>query len=79
MYIRVYYGQHVYYIDPIVMWGYAIGQRIKNTLGITEWSNPRVLIEGWGYHLDVGLSQPSGAQSTKGSAVRRLKRHMSWV
>jgi len=70
---------YVYYIDPIIVYGNVIDHRIKNTLGITEWSTSRVLIDRWGYHLDVGSSQPGGAQSTKGSAVRRLKRYVSWV
>ncbi len=30
-------------------------------------------------HLDVGSSYPLGVQAKKGSAVRRLKRYVSWV
>jgi len=39
----------------------------------------RVLINKFVWHLDVGSSYPSGEQSTKGSAVRRLKWYVSWV
>jgi len=39
----------------------------------------RVLIDGFVWHLDVDSSHPGGAQSTKGSAVRRLKWYVSWV
>ena len=31
------------------------------------------------WHLDVGSSHPGAGAGPKGSAVRRLKRHASWV
>ena len=34
----------------------------------------RVLINWFVWHLDVDSAHPGGAQSTKGPAVRRLKR-----
>ena len=39
----------------------------------------RVLIDEFVWHLDVDSSHPGGAQSAKGSAVRRLKWYVSWV
>ena len=39
----------------------------------------RVLIDWFVWHLDVDSSHPGGAQSSKGSAVRRLKWYVSWV
>ena len=31
------------------------------------------------WHLDVGSSHPGAGEGPKGPAVRRLKRHASWV
>ena len=59
--------------------GRAIDQRIKATLGITGLSPPRVHIDGEVWHLDVGSSHPGAGIGPKGSAVRRLKRYVSWV
>jgi len=39
----------------------------------------KVLIDEFVWHLDVDSSHPGGAQSAKGSAVRRLKWYVSWV
>ena len=36
-------------------------------------------IDGIVWHLDVDLSHPGAVEGSKGSAVRRLKRYMSWV
>src|SRR6266704_7178965 len=65
--------------DPVVLNGRAIAQRIKGTPGITGLSLPRVHIDGVVWHLDVGSSHPGGEAAPKGSAVRRLKWHASWV
>ncbi len=59
--------------------GRAIAQRIKGTPGITGLSLPRVHIDGEVWHLDVGSSHPGAGAGPKGSAVRRLKWHASWV
>ena len=65
--------------DLVVPYGRAITQRIKATLGITGLSPPRVHIDGEVWHLDVGSSHPGAEFGPKGSAVRRLKWHASWV
>ena len=65
--------------DPVVPHGRAIAQRIKGTPGITGLSLPRVHIDGEVWHLDVGSSHPGAGAGPKGSAVRRLKWHASWV
>ena len=65
--------------DPVVPNGRAIAQRIKGTPGITGLSPPRVHIDGEVWHLDVGSSHPGAGVGSKGSAVRRLKWHASWV
>ena len=59
--------------------GIAVAQRIKATSGITGLSPPRVHIDGEVWHLDVGSSHPGAELGPKGSAVRRLKWHASWV
>ena len=59
--------------------GNAIAQRIKATLGITGLSLPSVHSDGEVWHLDVGSSHPGAEFGPKGSAVRRLKWHASWV
>ena len=63
----------------MVVNGNAIAQRTKVTLGITGLSPPRVHIDGEVWHLDVGSSHPGAVAGPKGSAVRRLKWHASWV
>ena len=65
--------------DPAVVSGNAVAQRTKVTLGITGLSPPRVHIDGEVWHLDVGSSHPGAVVGPKGSAVRRLKWHASWV
>ncbi len=65
--------------DPAVLYGRAVAQRIKGTPGITGLSCPRVHIDGKVWHLDVGSSHPGAEVGPKGSAVRRLKRYVSWV
>ena len=65
--------------DPAVASGSAVAQRIKDTLGITGLSPPRVHIDGEVWHLDVGSSHPGAVVGPKGWAVRPLKRYASWV
>src|ERR1700730_15620140 len=65
--------------DPVVPCGRAIANRTKGTPGITGLSPPIVHIDGEVWHLDVGSSHPGGEVAPKGSAVRRLKWHASWV
>ena len=65
--------------DPTVENGIAIAHRTKGTPGITGLSRPRVHIDGAVWHLDVGSSHPGAEAAPKGSAVRRLKWHASWV
>ena len=65
--------------DPAALSGRAVDQRIKVTPGITGLSPPRVHIDGEAWHLDVGSSHPGAGAGPKGSAVRRLKRYVSWV
>ena len=72
-------GTKVGYSDPVVLYGRAIAQRIKVTIGITGLSPPRVHIDGEVWHLDVGSSHPGAVVRSKGWAVRPLKRHASWV
>ncbi len=72
-------GTKVGLSDPVVPNGRAIAQRIKVTLGITGSSPPRVHIDGEVWHLDVGSSHPGAEVSSKGWAVRPLKRYASWV
>ena len=72
-------GTKVGLSDPAVPHGRAVAQRIKGTPGITGLSPPRVHIDGEVWHLDVGSSHPGAGAGPKGSAVRRLKRYVSWV
>src|SRR6202034_3813235 len=65
--------------DPVVLYGRAIAQRIKGTLGITGRYRPRVHIDGVVWRLDVGSSHPGAVAGPKGMAVRHLKRYVSWV
>ena len=65
--------------DPAVEGGIAVAQRIKATPGITGLSDPRVHIDDPVWHLDVGSSHPGGVATSKGWAVRPLKRYVSWV
>ena len=72
-------GTKVGVSDPAVLYGRAVAQRIKATLGITGLSLPRVHIDGEVWHLDVGSSHPGAVVGPKGWAVRPLKRYVSWV
>ena len=72
-------GTKVGLSDPAVEYGIAVAYRIKVTSGITGLSPPRVHIDGEVWHLDVGSSHPGAVVGPKGSAVRRLKWHASWV
>ncbi len=72
-------GTKVGHSDPVVLNGKAIAQRIKGTPGITGLSLPRAHTDGVVWHLDVGSSHPGAGEGPKGSAVRRLKWHASWV
>ena len=72
-------GTKVGLSDPAVESGIAVGQRIKGTPGITGLWRPSVHSDGAVWHLDVGSSHPGGEAAPKGSAVRPLKRHASWV
>ena len=68
-------GTKVGLSDPVVF-GNAIAQRIKATLGITGLSLPRVHIDGVVWHLEVGSSHPGAVVGPKGcspiKAVREL-------
>ena len=72
-------GTKVGQSDPTVPCGRAVAYRTKATPGITGLSCPRVQIDGKVWHLDVGSSHPGAEEGPKGPAVRRLKRHASWV
>ena len=72
-------GTKVGQSDPAVPHGRAVAHRTKGTPGITGLSPPRVHIDGEVWHLDVGSSHPGAGAGSKGSAVRRLKWHASWV
>jgi len=65
--------------DPVFLYGKNIAYRIKGTPGITGLSRLKVRIDGEVWHLDVDSSHPGAEEGPKGSAVRRLKRYMSWV
>ena len=65
--------------DLAVLYGKAVTHQIKGTPGITGLFRPRVHIDGEVWHLDVGSSHPGAVGGPKGSAVRRLKRYVSWV
>ena len=63
----------------MVLYGMAIAQRIKVTLGITGLLFSRVHIDRIVWHLDVDSSYPGVVGDSKGSAVRRVKGYVSWV
>jgi hypothetical protein len=65
--------------DPTVPRGRAVAHQTKATPGITGLSLPSVHSDGEVWHLDVDSSHPGGVAAPKGSAVRRLKRYVSWV
>ena len=72
-------GAKAGFSDPVVLNGKAIAKWIKGTPGITGLSRPRVHIDDAVWHLDVDSSHPGAEVGPKGSAVRRLKRYVSWV
>ena len=72
-------GTKVGLSDPAVDYGIAVAYRIKVTSGITGLYHPSVHSDGGVWHLDVGSSYPGAVVGPKGSAVRRLKWHASWV
>ena len=72
-------GTKVGLSDPAVPYGRAVAHRIKGTPGITGLYPPRVHIDGVVWHLDVGSSHPGAEAGPKGSSVRRLMWHASWV
>ena len=51
----------------------------KATPGVTEWSRPRVHIDGAACYDDVGSPYPGRAEAAKGGGVHPLKRLVSWV
>ena len=51
----------------------------KVTLGITELSRPRVLIDGAVCYIDVGSTYPGCAAAAKGGGVHPSKGIVSWV
>ena len=57
--------------DPAVVYGNAVAQWIKGTLGITGLSLPSVHSGEAVWHLDVGSSHPGGEEAPKGLAVRQ--------
>ena len=72
-------GTKVGFSDPVIPNGRVIAHQIKGTLGITGLSPPSVHSGVAVWHLDVGSSHPGAEAGSKGSAVRRLKRYVSWV
>ena len=58
------------YSDPILICGYNIAQQIKGTLGITDLSWFKVLIEVTVWYLDVDSSYPEIEADFKGLVVR---------
>ncbi len=51
----------------------------KSYPGDNRLISPSVHSDGEVWHLDVGSSHPGAVFGPKGSAVRRLKWHASWV
>lgn len=60
----------VSYSDPILICGHNIAQQIKGTLGITDLSWFKVLIEVTVWYLDVDSSYPEIEADFKGLVVR---------
>ena len=56
--------------DPIFRYGTSIAQQIKGTLGITDLSWLRVLIDATVWYLDVDSSYPETEAGFKGLVVR---------
>ena len=51
----------------------------KLTLGVTELSRARALIDPAVCYIDVGSSHPGRAAAAKGGVVHPLKAYVSWV
>ena len=56
--------------DPVLMRGNSTAQQIKGTLGITDLSWLRVLIDATVWYLDVDSSYPEIEADFKGLVVR---------
>ena len=56
--------------DPMLMCGNYIAQQLKGTLGITDLSWLRVLIDATVWYLDVDSSYPEIEADFKGLVVR---------
>ena len=56
--------------DPILMCGISIAKQIKGTLGITDLSWLKVLIDATVWYLDVDSSYPKTEAGFKGLVVR---------
>src|SRR5687767_8607249 len=65
--------------DPVVLYGRAIAQRIKGTLGIKAEFFPRVHIKGGVWHFDFAYSLPGVVPVPKVRAVGLLRWYVSWV
>ena len=65
--------------EPTASFRRSPRHRIKVTPGITGWFPLSVQSDGGVRHLDVGSAYPGAEAGSKGSAVRRLKSHVSWV
>ena len=63
-------GTQVSHSDPILKSGISIVQQIKGTLGITDSSWLRVLIDVTVWYLDVDSSYPEIEEDFKGLVVR---------
>ena len=60
----------VSYSDPVFICGNSTAQQIKGTLGITDSSWLRVLIDAMVWYLDVDSSYPGIEEDSKGLVVR---------
>jgi len=63
-------GTQVSHSDPVPMCGNCTAQQIKGTLGITDSSWLRVLIDAMVWYLDVDSSYPGIEADSKGLVVR---------
>lgn len=72
-------GAKAWVSDPSCPLRNGAGGEKMLTSGVTEPSRVRVPIDHEACFLDVGSSYPGLAAGAKGTSVRRLKRHVSWV
>jgi hypothetical protein len=63
-------GTQVGHSDPVKVSGNITAQQIKGTLGITDSSWLRVLIDAMVWYLDVDSSYPGFEADSKGLVVR---------